>query len=83
MHLSHLDTSLRSCINAVRAFATIHKKPLYTLTLVRFVPCLAQYSRRDFFGIRVGLIEPDNFFCLLHLNVYFIPLSVYIVQLTD
>jgi hypothetical protein len=32
------------------------------LCTVRFVSCVAQYSGRDFFGIRVGIIECDKYF---------------------
>ena len=54
---------LRSCINAVRAFATIHKQLLSTLTLCTFcaLSSSVQWTRllRDTGG---GFIEPDNFF---------------------
>jgi hypothetical protein len=48
----------------------------------RFVPCLAQYNRWDFFGIWRGFINSDKVICWLHLIFYYHHLPVYGVQLT-
>ena len=42
--------------------------------------CLAQYGRRDFFGMQVEYIEYDKRFFWLHLNFYFITTAFLFVE---